>query len=290
MNRQPEVHPIPPEASLLLSWIHTVPGLPQIVDELRATLQDPMSDARRVAAVLSKDPGLTARTLKLANSPAYGFSGKITTVPLACSLIGYRTLGEIAETTAVLTILCQGEKKFFDPLGFWAHSVHAGLCARILNQTLGYGLRNDVFTCGLLHDLGKVAVRHFAPDLYASVVKLARGGVPYRDAERQVLRADHAMIGYWIGAQWKFPAHFNECLRRHHDIPPTAATQLDQQVTLTALGNLLAHAIEAKIREAKPPSLPPDLERRYGLDKAACGEIARSAMRECKAMLPQLAP
>ena len=103
--RKTEPYLIPPEASLVLSWIHSVPALPQIIDELRATLGDPTSDARKVADVLSKDPGLTSRVLKLANSPAYGFSGKITTVPLACSLIGYRALAEIAETTAVLAIL-----------------------------------------------------------------------------------------------------------------------------------------------------------------------------------------
>lgn len=197
---------------------------------------DPLCDARKVAETVSADAGLTARILKLANSSYYGYAGQMTSLPQAIVLLGNGTIRNVVLGLS-MSDLCKstGSTPYVD--GFWENSFLAGCLALSAAKLIGHAHHAHAFTAGLLHDVGKLIIQHSCVDVANMIAgQLTDESTSVVDVEERLLGFNHAHVGGWAAARWKFPPTLIEAIGLHES--PQSAT-LDPE--LCASVALAAH-------------------------------------------------
>jgi putative nucleotidyltransferase with HDIG domain len=180
-------------------------------------LNDPSSDARDLAKVIEVDQSITAKILKLVNSAQYNLSHKVDNVTQAISLLGYRNISHIVMTIAVFDTLKAVTNSVFDRRAFWKHCIATGLLSKRIAAESAYPIPEDLFTAGLLHDIGKVFMDGYMNEDFKKIINLAEEkGVPFYQAEEELFDVNHSMIGEWIARTWQLPLHVTAVIKHHH--------------------------------------------------------------------------
>jgi len=201
-----------------LDAVRELPTLPSIFERVNRVIDNPQSSAKDVYAIVQEDPALSAKILKIANSPFYGLSKNVSSVELAIPLVGFATIRNVALSAFVFDVFCPTESEF-DSRGFWIHSIACAVCTRILGQKYLKEGKRDFFTLGLLHDIGKIVIAQFMPAEFKKIAGVVREkGMPVREAERMVLGADHSYVGGKLAEKWKFPDDLVYAISHHHDL------------------------------------------------------------------------
>ena len=206
------------ELRRITEHIIELPAAPLIVAQILDLIDDPTTSATMLARLLASDQALTARILKLANSSYYAFAKPIKTVQLAITLLGYQTVAGLALTLSFTRGFARSNREDeFDSLAFWEHSLTVAVVARGLARELDLTSGAELFTMGILHDIGKLIIHEYMHDRYLSIESRGRlyGEVSY-EAEREVLGVDHAEIGGWLCESWNLPEEICHAVRYHH--------------------------------------------------------------------------
>ncbi len=224
----------------ILSLIRQVPPFPKVAQRILAMIENPVVTARQLAEVIQYDQAITANVLKICNASYFGLPRKVASLDEALVLIGHDTLKDIIITSSSARFykgrvgagyqLEQGE--------LWRHSVAAAIMAKLLVRRHVKEVEGGVaFTTGLLHDIGKRFLSSFVADEFKEIMQqVVREGVPFEEAEKQVLGVTHAELGGLILKQWEFPPEMIMAVKQHHN--PDALLQ-DPLTALIALSNTL---------------------------------------------------
>ena len=205
----------------LLDEVVTLPSLPDSVAKLTEMLNDPNCDMKDVAAVISSDPAIALKTLRLVNSAYYGLGQEVTSVDHATVLLGAKVLKNLAMTATAFDCMKTSAADFL------THSVACGFAMKslVLSGCIkGFvGSEDEAFTYGLIHDIGKIILEEYLPDEYAEVINVVEEeGIPWYKAERQVIGVDHAELGARLAQKWKLTAAVVNAIRGHHDLSACA--------------------------------------------------------------------
>jgi len=225
------------EMQRYIAQVGDLPSVPAVASAVLQVTADPNASAESLRAVIDRDPALCARILKVANSSLYSFSREIETVQHAIALLGFRTVTSIvlaASLREVFTHFGLAEKQI------WEHST---ICGAVAARLASYGPvdvdRDDAFTAGLLHDLGKIALNNTARKRYTTVLsRVYNEGLSFVEAERDELGFDHAELGAAVAAKWKLSRSLENAIRYHHD-PEGAARRTESDRRLTALTSVV---------------------------------------------------
>jgi HD-like signal output (HDOD) protein len=202
----------------ILSKLKEIKSFPQFVVETLRKLNDPTSSASDVATSLSRDEGLVLRTLKLANSAAYGMSRHISDIAEAIALLGYKNISNIVLAATVYSVMDKGLSGYaLDRGELWRHSLTAAYAARYIAQTTRKVLPEEAYVGGLLHDIGKVVLNDYVRFGYGIIVKLVEEEhIPFTDAEIKVLGFDHSIVGSLLVDRWDLPKAYYYSTLFHH--------------------------------------------------------------------------
>lgn len=207
--------------------IEKLPTLPVVVAQILSLVESPETSAVDVNRVIANDQALTAKILKLVNSPFYGFSRQISTVTQAVVILGFKTIKSLALSATVFEIFGGRGKAQFDRQAFWEHSIGTAVAAQIIAKKMRYPLIEEAFIAGIVHDLGKVVLDQFLPREFAGILAWRdEKKCSLRAAEKAVLGVDHAAIGGWLAARWHLPAPLQQAIAYHHDVAKTDAGEL----------------------------------------------------------------
>lgn len=197
----------------------TLPSLPLTVVALGEAVQDERCTVDRILGILSKDPSLSATLLRLANSALYSGTDSVMDLRTAVLRLGFDAVANLGTGAAVIKTLKGGTH--LDALKLWQHSVAVGLTAKgVCILAKRHGQAETAFLCGLLHDIGKIALDTCFTEAYAEVLKAVAEGAYFVDAERALLGMDHAEAGALLAADWSFPETIVDVIRGHHDPKP----------------------------------------------------------------------
>ena len=233
----------------LLRAIDELPTIPETLIKILRILDDPQSSAQALADVVRLDAPLTAKILRLANSPYYCAAGNLADVRSCIRVLGFKTVRQLAICVSIATSLvaeCNRRRSRLDYRELWKHSVHVAVVAKELALLTRTKDPEEVFTAGLLHDLGKFVILLHAPATYDQVISQRRAaGRPLCEVELELLGYDHTMAGEVFGVSWRFPAILTRPARKHHDhlLRDPQASREDYVVRLVALANDLANRI-----------------------------------------------
>ena len=216
----------------LASATGDLPTIPEIASNAIQLLEDPNSSVADLRDLIEQDAALAARILKVSNSSVYSFAQEVTSLDKALALLGRRTVSNL-----VMAVALRETYQEFGPIErmLWEHSAAAGPVAAGLAERVGRGIdRDEAFTAGLLHDIGKAALANSHKTEYEAVMsRVHEENIRFADAERDVFGFDHAELGARVAIEWGLPDHVATVIRHHHD--REAYGHLDE-----AAGNLTA--------------------------------------------------
>ncbi|MFH1843432.1 MAG: HDOD domain-containing protein [bacterium] len=229
----------------LLNRIQSLPTLSLTVARLAALLRDVNTTANDIEKVLTPDPALTGNILKIVNTAYFAPRREVTSVRQAIVLMGHENLFEAAASSAFHGILPDRLPGYdLDAASFWQHSVAVAVLGQNLARDLSREATGLIFTAGLLHDLGKLAICSFlleAPEEIA--LYLAEEGNDFAGAERWALGMDHAEVGGKLAETWQLPETI-ACAARWHHQPDAAPSDVDHSlVDIVHVADCLAHTL-----------------------------------------------
>ncbi len=196
----------------------SLPEIPTIVYELNEVIASPLSTADQVAQVINKSPSLTAQLLKTVNSSFYGLPSKVDRVSLAVTLIGTRELSALALGISIMSIFKDIPRDILSMKSFLEHSLACGIVSRLMAAHKSMRQTEQMFTAGLLHDLGRLIVLlNFPEQALDSIRHAARHCVCLHAAEQKRMGCHHAHIGRYLLNQWRLPLILENAVCFHHD-------------------------------------------------------------------------
>lgn len=195
----------------------------------------------QVVVVLESDPALSARLLRLVNSAGYGLKVRCTSVRHAAVLVGTRRLNQVATTAAILDLFESSNTLAAELL---EHASIVGSLCRYLAVHLGLP-HDELFTCGFLHDIGKIMLLDTERDVYPNLLREFGGNADsIHEHERRVFGFDHATLGAHVLTAWNIPEPVPKVIAWHHQ--PQRAMQdslLSGMVQTLRLADLLAYEL-----------------------------------------------
>ncbi len=229
----------------IFAKVLTLPTLPTSVARLAALMNDPRAGALDFESVIRPDPALTANLLRLANSAYFGLSREVASVRQAVALMGLKRVFEMATSVSFARVI----PPFLPGYGiaavdFWTHCIAVGSLSERLARDLGREVPGLLFTAGLLHDVGKLAIGSFLlEEALPMRARLADGRSSFVAAEQAVLGTDHAEVGLAAAQRWALPPAIGVAARWHH-APLEAPTPEGRAVAgLVHAADCLAHML-----------------------------------------------
>lgn len=195
-----------------------LPALPQSAIRLIELSKDANNGPVEFAAPIEADPGLASQVLRFVNSSYFGFSREISSVKLAITLVGVRTVKNFALWSAVFSLMPNPKCGVFDLKNLWRDSLRRALFARTMAQSLGLRDAEEAFAAALLQDMAVPLLSKESPEAYAQLIaKRQDGSTRLSDLERAQYGWSHAEAGGMIARKWSLPEEFAVLIERHTD-------------------------------------------------------------------------
>jgi HD-like signal output (HDOD) protein len=250
--------PVSPSATYkkVIESIDNLPSFPAVVSRLIKVVNSPESSADDAASLIERDPALTSKMIRLANSAFYGIPRSISSVSSAVVILGFNTIRSLVLSASVMKLFSGSHKQAVDKERFWKHSIVSAMAAKIIVRHFINVRMMDpesAFCSGILHDIGKLIFNEFMNDEYVEVRNYAeKNGIPLLDAENKILGINHAEICKVVSDKWSLPLDLEYSLVYHHN--PGAADKLHELVATIHFADILAHDIGASLWDDEPLS------------------------------------
>ena len=271
----------------LVDKVQGLPTLPSMLNNINRMVLNPATSAKEVAQVISSDPALTSKVLRVVNSSFYGFPNRITTVSHAIVILGFNTIKSIVLSSTIFDVFRRGAKPGdFDRAEFWKHSIGCGAAAKVLGRRINYPMLEELFIAGLLHDVGKIVLDQYVPDKFGEVVNLVRTrDILISEAETEILGVTHADVGAWLFEKWNLSKGLTDTVRCHHN--PALAGESQRFAEIIHVADVLVRALRfGNGGDQKIPAIQESAWRSLGLQESELdGLLSQTAAEIEKAMI-----
>jgi len=203
-----------------------LPALPQSAIRLLELSQDPDNGPTEYATPIESDPGLAGQVLRFVNSSYFGFSREISSVRLAITLVGIRTIKNFALWSAVFSLMPNPKCGPFDLKSLWQDSLRRALFARHVGKWLGLRDAEDLFAAALLQDMAIPLLARELPDRYLQLITGRNGGKRrLSELEREAFGWTHAQAAGYMARSWSLPEEFAILIEAHSDLDKWLAAE-----------------------------------------------------------------
>jgi HD-like signal output (HDOD) protein len=221
---------------LFVQKISKLPTIPVIARELLSLANDETASDEKLEHIVSMDPVIAAKIVGMSNAAFFGYKMTDATIAGSIRKIGFNNVKNIALGIALMTIFDNRQNKLaYDYGRIYMHSIATGVVAAHLAANLKITVGDDLFLCGMLHDIGLLLLNSCFPDLYSKAAEAARKRKNLLDAEMQVYGFTHADIGAWITDTWRLSESTHEVVLCHHT--PSLAGKYKQAASLVHLAD-----------------------------------------------------
>jgi putative nucleotidyltransferase with HDIG domain len=271
------------EIQALVSKASNLISLPEISLRVNELANDPNSTAEDMGKVISQDPALVVRMLKIANSAYYGLSTEVDTITRAIAVLGTNKIRDLVLSTSTSQAFEGIPNNLITMQDFWHHSLYCGLLAQILSKKCKKANTESIFIAGLLHDIGQLLMFNQLPEKSHEAILLLMEGTADLDtfeAERHVFGFDHMQVGAELIKNWKLSPVLQECVEFHHE--PQKAKDFPVEVALINIANAVAVMadFDSMSEEDEIPKIDPRSWELTGLSKNDLPEAIKQAQKE----------
>jgi len=269
-------------------------SLPEIYIRVSQVLEDPNHNAKQLGDIISHDPALTARILRIVNSAYYSFASKIELVSRAVSVIGEEDLRNLVLATSAVDTFKRIPNQLVDIDLFWRHSVHTGIVSRLLSKHCNILHGERLFVAGMLHDIGKLILYFKEPELSQQVLIAAAesDGQLYR-SEQEIIGFTHGDVGAALIEAWQLSETLKEVAAYHHS--PLKAKKYRMETSIVHIANSVVNAlgpdieIDEHILDDYPGFEPKTLDI-TGLDLKILPQVMEQAWEQAAEVLDIICP
>lgn len=241
----------------IASLVNDLPALPTVVNEALALLTNPDTEPDDLQQVLSRDPAISLKLMRLANSAYYRRKHEVSTLSAAIVLLGFRTIQTLILSSAVHRVLSIGEGS---ASSLWEHCLASALACREVSRRAARSKADpeEAFLAGLFHDTAKNVIAMKFPGIYSRPLGTA--------GEEELLGFHHGQLGQILLAKWEIPVVLADAVGSHHAPEPTELGKL------TVLGDWLAWEVAPGVGAPQPPE-PRELLSEVGIETSALDQI-----------------
>lgn len=225
----------------LVAEIGDLVSLPEVVMQVNEMVDNDRYNASDIGRVISQDPGLSTRLLKIANSSMYGNMRKIDNINHAVVILGTKQIRDLVFSTVATKVFDGIPNDIISVEDFWHHSLYCALLARSLAHSSRKINADTMFTAGLLHDIGHLVLMNRMPEQATASIMLTIQGdatIDLLDAEREIIGFTHAEVGASLARQWHLPDILIECIEFHHN--PLEAEKHPEAVAYVHIANAIS--------------------------------------------------
>ncbi|MBI3099931.1 MAG: HDOD domain-containing protein [Planctomycetes bacterium] len=272
--------------------LDNLPTLPSVVTRVLELVLDDSSSARDAAKIVESDQALSARVLKIVNSPAYGLRQKVSTVNHAIAMLGFTSLKSLVLSVSVYDGMIEGKQAGggLDKIMYWQHCLATGAAARAIAREVGYDLPEEAFVAGLLHDIGKVILDLHDPAGFQDCLRTLRQE-PVTTIESEVRHCGitHPEVGEWAAEHWHLPQILRDAIRHHHarngDLPADLPVKHRHLAMIVTLADFVTWTQGMGSVEAKrPPLLDAAIQEEFHLPRLNLEAITEAVDAEMARM------
>ncbi len=270
---------------VLSAYIDKMPPLPTSIGKILEICQRPNAQPADLNKVISLDPVLLARVMKLINSAYYGLNQEVTSLVRAIIMLGLNTVKNLALSTAVLgTVNADRNKNAALNLeGFWLHSLCVGVTSKLIAKKRNIAVLDleNYFFCGLLHDIGKLPLNNRVPEIYLQALQhCAIDRTPLFRAEEKILEYTHCQAGALIISAWKLSDDILDVVAWHHD-PAGYQGQYSDLVASVSIADYFANIMEIGFSGNRFPVKPaPEVFRSLGISWQEVEDLEQQVRQE----------
>lgn len=222
----------------LLLGIRNLPSVPVVMQEISSLLDNPRTSASDLGKLISKDQGLVTKILAVANSPLYGLPRRVATIEFAIVILGFDHIKNIVIALSMMEAFKGYDEKGWNRKAYWNHSLLTAMASKRIADDLGFRKSGEVFTAGLLHDLGiSVIQRFFNKDFKAINEAVDSQQISFINAEKAILGLSHQEVGQFLIEKWNLPQTLGDAVLNHHT--PTLAEANKQLTSIVHLADYL---------------------------------------------------
>ncbi len=202
---------------LIAKRLDSIPTLAAILGPVEAAAKSEDQSTEEIAHLLKADPALTAKVLKVINSPFYGSHLNICTASHAAAMLGLPALRSLAHGIDAYPERRETEAEL-DIEKFWIHSLAVAVASQSVARLVSFDLPEEAYIAGLLHDIGKVVLDLYSPPEHRSeLLERSCEQELSLSVERAILGTDHAQVGAIVAEQWHLPRNLRDVIQFHHD-------------------------------------------------------------------------
>lgn len=231
-----------------LSGLRKLSTLPEVMAGVIRLCDQREISMTELADVVRTDVALTARILKVVNSPFYGRPQQIHSISQAVATLGASRVKSLALSLSLYDLSSRIGNRI-DLKDFWRHSLNVACLAELIANRVNQSLMEEAFICGCLHDIGILALDHACPEEYKTVCDAVEMSGDLVTAERSILGTDHAVVGEMVARMWSFPEAYCRCIAGHHEPPGVASATAGEQLMqiLHLADKLTTFTIDGKV-------------------------------------------
>ncbi len=202
----------------IIEEIEELPPLNQVVRKIHEMIAGSNASAKEIADVIETDQVIATEVLKIANSAYYGMIGKISSIQRALIVLGFNTLGEIVTLVGIKGTLNRTLPGYgYDTKELWNHSLSVAIGAKIIAESKYPALKNEAYTAGLIHDVGKIILDPYVLMLKDQIeLYMEKEEKTYLEAEDHFFSFNHADVASGICEKWNIPEFLANAIKCHH--------------------------------------------------------------------------
>jgi len=260
-----------------------LPTLSPIATKIINMAVDERTSAQDIADIITLDPALTSKVLRVVNSPLYGFRKEITTLSQAVALLGMKAVRTLSLCISVVHAFPSRPPDGFSYSDYWQRSIAAAIACKLTAQKLKLDYDEEAFIGGLTQNVGSLVLSLYFPEQYGQFIKKH-----YTEDEDLVslelksLGIDHAKVGFEVFSLWKMPKVLALSILYHHE--PEKVQSDDKRVnTLTRiiyLSDLVSRVLYERDTGSNLNKLKMEYKSIFGISGSDIDEIMEKVTRE----------
>jgi diguanylate cyclase (GGDEF)-like protein len=266
----------------------SLPSVPVVAANILTLSRDPDVDFSRLEKVMSADPALVAKLLRMSNSAYFASHNKITTINEAVVRIGLKITRMTVLSFGLESQISRKIPESFEIDRFWRHALTTAVSARVVAERIRPAKRDDAFAAGILQDLGILALQCAVPDRYAKILESRRAHPTTRieEVEQRVLGFTHARVGSEMLRSWGIPTEVYGPVRFHHD--PESGTALGASPGTIWLARVLlfcskiSHLFYSKARGIIHMTIAAEAKEQFNLAREVLDDILEQVAHDVR--------
>lgn len=278
---------LPQECLAKLEGCTSLPTPPKVALQLIELVKNPEIEIEDVVRVLQLDPALSAKILRLANSPFYAHEKKVSTLQKAIMLIGLNGILSLALSFSLVKSLKRENETGLDQNQFWRRALISGSAGLTLGHMCNRSDQEELFMASFIQDLGMLVLEYGEPSLYTHPDFDQMSHQKVLLHEREHFGADHPTVGTWLLKSWNFPEHLLLAVRFSDD-PSSATTEIKDQQFFHCVGfsGTIADISVSPIEDDELFEISQTVESTLGLPALAFLEV----LKKVKEVVQESAP